>query len=241
MATPVAEQVKQQVQSVGPYYFTEQEYETMRQAGLLRADERTEWIDGGIYEYGAQGVQPRRFTTAEYYQLVDIGVLEPKSRVELIEGIVVNKMSSTSLHAAFVSFLPYYFIPLLDENRSLRNQHALRISEFNEPEPDIALVDHKKDWYTSGHPTPADVHLLVEVSDATLRFDRTEKVKLYANARIPELWIIDANRLVIYQYEQPANGEYTSIHAWREVDTFTSKALPNLTTACETLFAPFRE
>jgi len=240
MTIPVAEQAEERVQSVGSRYFTEQEYETIRQAGLLRADERTEWIDGGIFEYGAQGVQPRRFTTKEYYWLVEIGVLEPKARVELIEGIVVNKMSKVSIHAAFISFLTAYFYNLVGSHLQIRSQQPTHVSMYNEPEPDIALVDARADFYRSGHPTPADAHVLIEISDTSLCFDRTEKVNLYARAGIPEVWIIDVKRLIIYQYEQPADGIYGAVHTRRKADSFVSQALSDLTINCETLFAPFK-
>lgn len=45
-------------------------------------------------------------------------------------------------------------------------------------------------------PGPADVLLVVEVSDSTLRYDLTVKLPLYARAVIREVWIVDLKRRV---------------------------------------------
>ncbi len=68
-------------------------------------------------------------------------------------------------------------------------------------------------------PTAADVFLLVEVSDTTLSFDRDEKLPLYAEAGIPEVWVIDVNREILTQYHTPRNGVYTRSAVYQRGDT----------------------
>ena len=58
-------------------------------------------------------------------------------------------------------------------------QNPLRISEYDEPEPDIVLSDLTK-YDGKRHPRPAEVILVVEVSDSTLKYDRDVKLALYA-------------------------------------------------------------
>lgn len=89
----------------------------------------------------------------------------------------------------------------------MRIQGPLRLSEASEPEPDIALLRPKNDFYMSGHPCPADVLLIIEVADTSLSYDRDIKIPLYARHDIPEVWLVDIEnrRLIIHQQPSP-NG-----------------------------------
>ena len=55
----------------------------------------------------------------------------------------------------------------------------------SEPEPDAAVVRIAANEYMSRHPGPADIGLLVEVSNTTLDSDREDKLPIYAGAGVP--------------------------------------------------------
>jgi Uma2 family endonuclease len=59
------------------------------------------------------------------------------------------------------------------------------------PQPDIAVLRSQLDFYEDCYPTPADVHLLIEVADSTARYDRQVKGALYAREAIAEYWLVD--------------------------------------------------
>src|SRR5262244_3685277 len=65
----------------------------------------------------------------------------------------------------------------------------IAVTDRDEPEPDVAVVDGPLDAYQHHHPTTAD--LVVEVSETSLRYDRSHKAVLYARAGIPTYWIVD--------------------------------------------------
>jgi Uma2 family endonuclease len=69
------------------------------------------------------------------------------------------------------------------------------------PQPDVALLRRRDDFYARAYPEPADVLLLVEVADTSLAYDRDVKAPLYAQAGIPEVWIVDLNKreLAVYR------------------------------------------
>ena len=58
------------------------------------------------------------------------------------------------------------------------------------------------------HPRPADVYLLVEVSDTTLAKDRGVKLPLYAAHDIPEVWIVNLVDRQIEVYTNPHGEEF---------------------------------
>jgi Uma2 family endonuclease len=59
------------------------------------------------------------------------------------------------------------------------------------PEPDVALLRPRPDFYASAKPAAGDVLLVIEVADSSLDFDREVKLPLYARAGIPEFWLVD--------------------------------------------------
>ncbi|MDD1436022.1 Uma2 family endonuclease, partial [Dolichospermum sp. ST_sed10] len=67
------------------------------------------------------------------------------------------------------------------------------------------------DFYRTAHPQPEDIFLLIEVADTTIKYDREVKVTLYAEANIPEVWLIDVNQEVIEVYRNPLQGVYQDI------------------------------
>ena len=97
-----------------------------------------------------------------------------------------------------------------------RKEQPVRIPEFDEPEPDVAIVRGSDADYRHRIPEPADVALLVEVSEATLRQDRGKKRTAYARARIPVYWIVNLVALQIEVYTRPVKtGSYRSRNVYK--------------------------
>lgn len=148
------------------------------------------------------------FTVEDYYRMASAGILQPHDRVELIEGEIINMSPIGSPHAGCVMCLMNLFVRLLGDKANINSQNPVRLSDLSEPQPDVAVLKPRADFYRNAHPTPGDVLLLVEVSDTTLDYDRKTKLPLYANSGIAEYWIIDLNAEAIEIYTEPANGTY---------------------------------
>ena len=72
------------------------------------------------------------------------------------------------------------------------------------PEPDIVLTN-----YTGDKAVPLEtVALIVEVSDTTLATDLGRKAKLYAQAGIPEYWVVDVEGCIVRQHRLPGESGY---------------------------------
>ena len=168
----------------------------------------------------APAVDRRAFTwTLErYHRMIELGILTPEDRVELLFGQIVEKMSIGEMHAACVKVLSKYFNRRYLDVYELMQENPVTLPNESEPEPDFAIVDLKEDNYKSGHPTPADIHLVIEVADNTLDTDRRVKSVLYALAGIPEYWIINLKQRQVEVYLKPdtAAGTYGSLTHYRE-------------------------
>lgn len=175
------------------------------------------------------GPQPRRlrFTVDHYYKMIEMGMIDNYEKAEIIDGEMVQKMTIGDRHGWVVDFLAAFFIKSLPASIRVRIQNPLRLGEFDEPEPDIVLADLTK-YDGKRHPTAAETILVVEVADASLRYDRDKKLPLYAEAGIQEVWIVNLPFNVVEVHLQPSVGIYQTARIFRAGDWIESGALPEL-------------
>jgi Uma2 family endonuclease len=155
-------------------------------------------------------VFPQKHLTdiAEWHRMGEAGIFSPDSRMELIEGEILHLAPIGFNHAGHVARLIHTLAPLIQTKAIINAQNPVQLSDLSEPEPDFLLLHPEPNFYTSRHPTAADVLLLVEVSDSTLRFDRNQKLRLYATHAIPEYWIVNLIDNCLEVYRQPQDGDY---------------------------------
>jgi Uma2 family endonuclease len=146
-----------------------------------------------------------RFTVAQYHRMIEMGILTANDKVELLEGWIVPKMPRNPPHDATLARINRLLIRTLPDEWVLRVQSAITL-RTSEPEPDFAVVRGPEDLYFQRHPAPRDVALLIEVASSTLLADRRNKGRLYAQARIPEYWIINLVAGTVEVYTDPRAG-----------------------------------
>jgi len=129
-------------------------------------------------------VQAKRFTLAEYHQLAELGFFHEDDRVELIRGEIIQIAAKGKPHSVCNTRLFRELFKLVGERATLRRQEPMVIPNDGEPEPDIAIVQNRSDYYFSEHPIPANVLLVIEVADYSLNYDQKTKLALYAEAGI---------------------------------------------------------
>lgn len=147
-----------------------------------------------------------RFTVAQYLQMVETGILGPDDHVELLEGWVVNKMSRNPPHDSAMTRINRSLVQVVPDDWLIRNQAAL-IQAYSTPEPDFAIVQGPEERYDDRQPGPIDVALLIEVADSSRLTDRRTKGSWYAEARIPEFWLVNLVDGFVEVYTQPRAGK----------------------------------
>jgi Uma2 family endonuclease len=103
----------------------------------------------------------RRFTADEYQHMGRAGILPEDDRVELIDGEIVAMTPIGSRHAACVSSAAQEFARAAINDAQIRSQNPVRLDLYDEPEPDLVLVQPRADFYASGHPTASDIVLII--------------------------------------------------------------------------------
>jgi Uma2 family endonuclease len=116
-------------------------------------------------------------------------------------------------HAACVDRLTKILVQPVADAAIVRVQSPIRLSSDAEPQPDVATLRSREDFYAGGHPTPEDVLLIIEVSETSLECDREVKLPLYARAGVPEVWIVDLMGEKVSTYSRPADGFYQDIRS----------------------------
>jgi Uma2 family endonuclease len=170
----------------------------------------------------------RLFSSDEYHSMLDAGILSPDDRVELIEGEVLEMAAISSRHAGCVKGLNRAFSEGLSGRALVGVQDPVRLSHFSEPEPDLSVLHPRDDRYSKAHPTPEDVFLIVEVAHASLDYDRSVKVPLYARSGIREVWLFDLTQSVVEVYRRPGVGGYAEVERLGRGDRLAPEAFPNL-------------
>jgi len=175
----------------------------------------------------AQPPTTRRFTVSEYHRMAEAGILGEDDPVELIDGQIYVMSPIGSQHAACVDRLTRLFILALHNQVLVRTQNPILLAPDSEPEPDVALLTPRDDAYAARHPRPDEVMLIVEVSGSSLEFDQTTKLPLYAQAGIPEVWIVALQADQIHIYREPSASGYAEHTTCERGDALTIQALPD--------------
>ncbi len=168
------------------------------------------------------------FTASEYERMGEAGILPANERFELIEGEIIKMSPIGKRHAACVAKLNALLSQQLAGTFIVWVQNPIILEDFSEPQPDIALLKPRPDFYRDALPIPLEVLLVIEVSDTTLEYDRRVKLSIYAAAGIPEVLIFNLPDEQIEYHSQPSNGAYQHTRLYKQGATLTSVAVPDL-------------
>ena len=142
--------------------------------------------------------------------MAESGVLPPDARVELLNGRIIDMSPIGPAHGGTVKRLSRIFNTLANGRWLVSTQDPVRLDDHSEPEPDVALLLPAPDDYTSRHPRPEEVFLLIEVSDSTLEYDQEEKLPAYGRAGVAEVWIVNLHEPALEVYREPHFNGYGS-------------------------------
>lgn len=149
----------------------------------------------------------------------DTGLFGQDDRVELVEGEIIDMAPVGSRHAACVDRLTRLLVIRIGERAIVRVQNPVQMGDLSEPQPDIAVLAPRTDFYAGAHPGPADVLLVVEVADTSVGWDRGVKAPMYGRAGVAETWVVDVNTEAVDVWSQPGPDGYAEArHATRGDD-----------------------
>lgn len=173
-------------------------------------------------------VLKRLFTTEDYHRMLTSGILSENDHVELLGGEIVEMSPIGSRHAACVKRLNRLLSRKIGDRGMIGVQDPIHLDARSEPQPDLVVLRPRADFYATTHPQPEDVLLIVEVAETSAGYDREVKLPLYAQAGIPEVWLVDLAEEGIRAFTKPLPQEYDEIrHYWRS-DVITPQTFPDV-------------
>jgi Uma2 family endonuclease len=170
-------------------------------------------------------IKRHRLNVEQYHRMGEAGVFAPGARVELIEGDVIDMAPMGTRHWAAVSRLNRLLVQTTGERALVSVQLPIRLDAHSEPEPDLAVLKPRDDFYASALPTGHDAYLVIEVADTGLAYDLKLKSRLYAMHGVPAYWVVDLAAGRLLTFAAPQGETYTAVTATAAPGTL---ALPGL-------------
>jgi Uma2 family endonuclease len=178
----------------------------------------------------------RLWTQEEYHRMIEAGILNPDERVELLEGQIILMSAKNPPHAATNLCAGDYLRNWLVGKALIRIQDPVNLNIYSEPEPDIAVVQIDPQFYVQRHPTATEIFLIVEVADTTLERDRMIKASVYAQAGIPDYWILNVNTQQVHVFRNIVAATYQTETIFNLEETISPLAFPELEIRIDQLF-----
>jgi Uma2 family endonuclease len=179
----------------------------------------------------------RRFSRAEYYRMAEVGILREDDRVELIQGEIVEMAPIGRRHMAFAGNLNQLLAARLVGRAIVWMQNPIVLSEDTEPRPDIAVLRRRPVPYKEREAWAEDAFLIIEVADSSLAYDRSTKRRFYADAGIPEYWVVDCTAEAIEVHSGPGPEGYRDVIRVAGTATLTLQAFPDVELRTTDIFA----
>lgn len=157
-----------------------------------------------------------RLEVRQLHAMLEAGILAEGEPVELIDGVLVYKdrsalgedaMTIGHRHNLVVKLLARLDAELASHGCHMQTQGPLSLPPHDEPEPDGAILLGDPRTYGDRLPAGADCTSVIEVADASLVYDRTRKLAVYARAGIPQYVIVDLQNLCAEVHEGPVPRE----------------------------------
>jgi Uma2 family endonuclease len=143
-----------------------------------------------------------RLSVEQYHAMIRAGTLTEDDSVELLEGLLVLKTSKSPPHIVATELLQRALSRVVPEGWYVSMQNPLA-TKSSEPEPDAKVVKGDPRAYLKRKPGARNVPIAIEVSDNSLRRDRTVKKSIYAAAGIPTYRIINLIDGCVEVYTEP--------------------------------------
>jgi Uma2 family endonuclease len=168
-----------------------------------------------------------KWSLDDYHHMIAANILVGR-RVELLNGEIIEMAPEGPEHAQTSTDAADYLRGLLGHRALIREAKPIMLPDSqSEPEPDITIAHPLRALYRSRHPYPAEIFWVVEYANTSWVTDTTVKRPTYAQAGIPEYWIVNLNRRDVTVLWQPDQGDYQQSLTLAE-GIVTPQAFPDL-------------
>lgn len=180
----------------------------------------------------------KRWSVQDYHRMSEVGMLGADERTELLDGQITLMAPKGTPHVTALHLLANALLSQLGDRALVRTQDPICLSDVSEPEPDLAVVRGSILDYAEAHPRPAQIDLIVEVADSTLKQDCEIKDKLYAQAAIADYWVLDLKNRQLHLFQDPSPSGYRRHLILAEPNQAAPLAFPDVTISLSAILPP---
>lgn len=168
-----------------------------------------------------------KWTLEDYHRMIAAGILAHR-RVELLQGEIIEMPPEGEPHAYFSAEAGDYLARLMGQRAMVRQAKPITLPSQSEPEPDLAIVQRLGEEYLTHHPYPENIFWLIEFSETSLEKDLGIKRSLYAQANIPEYWVVDLKERILWVFRDPQGQAYQTSQSY-DSGTLSPGLFPDIT------------
>lgn len=174
-----------------------------------------------------------RLRVEDYERLRESGAFDHADRVELLHGVLVEMdLSDGPLHVWVTQRLTERLVVAsVSTPVAVVCQSSACMGEYELPSPDIILVPR-----SAAFTRTIGGLLVAEVSGSTMSKDRNVKIPIYAEANVPEYWIIDLYKERVFVYTDPVDDMYRNVEVIPRTGVLQPRALPGVEIRVDELF-----
>ncbi|NJL42961.1 MAG: Uma2 family endonuclease [Pseudanabaena sp. SU_2_4] len=180
----------------------------------------------------------RQITVQEFHQMFEAGILDDSEHVELIAGQIIKMAAKGTPHRATVTRIWKLLETRLGNEVLACPQEPVQLNDYSEPEPDIAVLRPDPLYYEEHHPIPADIYLVIEVADTTLKKDCELKAIAYAQSGIADYWVLDIKARQLHIFRDPDRNGYLAHEILSERERISLIAFPTVNLDVREMLSP---
>ena len=165
----------------------------------------------------------RPITRREFNAWGEEGWFEDE-RVELIDGVIVAMAPEGGPHLKAVMWLNSHLARALGEDRMVGISHPYAVSDTSQPVPDVAVITTERARALTDAVVAAE--LVIEVAHSSRRRDLVVKSRLYAQAGVPEYWVLDLVRRELVVHTDPQGDAYRDVTTLPPTATAAAVGVP---------------
>jgi Uma2 family endonuclease len=195
----------------------------------LRAAKRKCYEHAEMNQQSAfDGPRPVKLTVDDFAVLDAAGAFADCHHTELVEGTVTEMSPQRRPHSYAKNELTHRLrlaLEAMGSRFTAQSEVTISLPPHNAPEPDIVVTDAPRG---EGYMPACAVALVVEVADASLRYDLEHKRRLYAAAGIAEYWVVDLIAGVVHRFWGTTDGAFQQGDRLPLAGPLASATLPGL-------------
>ncbi|NCA89741.1 MAG: Uma2 family endonuclease [Gammaproteobacteria bacterium] len=156
-----------------------------------------------------------RIDVKRFHRMIEAGCFGDGDRVELIDGEMRDMTPIGPPHGGTANALNLLLTLRLAGKAIVSVQGPLALDDGTELYPDLAVLQHRDDFYRQANPTGDNALLVIEVADSSLSLDQGPKLAKYARAGIRRYWVVDLRHRTLHDYRDPDcfQGRYRQLHS----------------------------